>query len=116
MTGDLFSIYKDFTETMRMSEAVRARDVAIDRADEAADDLWKTSARSALRRACLSLDEFTTDDLWGSLERPREPRAIAGVMRFGVSKGWCEATDRTRRSADATCHARPKRIWRSLLR
>jgi hypothetical protein len=58
----------------------------------------------------------TTDDLWAAgLERPREPRAAGAVMTEAARRKWCVATDRTRKSARKACHARPVRVWASLV-
>lgn len=63
--------------------------------------------------------EFTADDVWKLLEpseaSTHEPRAMGAVMQAAARDHLIEATDRTTQSSLARRHARPVRVWRSLV-
>lgn len=97
-----------------------ARDEAVTRVDEHADDAWKAAALDAVFALSRTRSHFTTDAVWWLLTRadygePHEPRALGAVMQRAVRAGWIEPTDQTSKSIRAACHARDLRIWRSLV-
>ena len=96
-------------------DAVRERDEAMQRVDEAAEPDWKALADEAIRQTCLTRPEFFVDDVWevGNLPQTREDRALGPRMRAAAKAGWCVRTDRTRPSVRS--HGSPKPVWRSLL-
>lgn len=97
------------------------RDEGIERAFKAADPEWKVMAASALRLVAVRREKFTTDAIWAILdrwevERPREPRAMAGVLMRGKSEGWCMPTsDPHVPSKRPEHHSYPLRVWASLI-
>ena len=92
-----------------------ARDEAIERVAEASGD-WQDVALEAVYQVALSKPLFASDDIWATgLEKPREPRAMGPVMMRAVRLGYCEATDRTVPSSSVMQHARPLRLYRSLV-
>jgi hypothetical protein len=98
-----------------------ARDEAVHRVDEHAEEDWKAAALDAVRFIAEKRDVFTTDAVWWLLgqqdvEPPHEERALGAVMQAAARQGWIAPTDRTRKSIRPACHARDLRIWRSLLR
>lgn len=96
--------------------AFAARDDAIDRVDQAADPAWKDAALAAVRRVAARQVELITDDVWAELgDGPAEPRAMGPVMLAARRLGLVEPTDRTRQADRVVNHARPQRIWRSLI-
>lgn len=95
-----------------MTEA-EAKAEAIQRALDAADAEWKIAAKLALAQVAVSHDEFSSDDLWSRLAKPREPRALGGVIQAGVRAGWMKDTGRT---IKAGSHLRPLTVWASLVR
>lgn len=97
-------------------KAEAAREVALDQTGKAADRDWFHRAVEAVHTVARARATFTTDDLWAHVEMPREPRAMGAVMRVARLAKWCEASDRTVKSARVKCHARPLRIWNSLLK
>lgn len=93
-----------------------ARDAAIARVDVSADDAWKAAARRTIEALALSRREFTSDAVWElGLPKPREARALGPIMRWAESERLIEATDRVQETAQVNCHARPIRVWRSLV-
>lgn len=95
-----------------------ARDDAIERVREAASDVWKAEAFSAVAHVCRMRKEFTTDDVWALLDArevvgPREPRAMGAIMQRAVRAGLCASTDRTSKSRRVECHRRPMQVWES---
>lgn len=97
-------------------KAEAAREKALDLTGRAADKDWFHRACEAVHTVAKEKETFTTDDLWAHVEQPREPRAMGAVMRVARLAKWCEASDRTVKSARVACHARPLRVWKSLLK
>jgi hypothetical protein len=95
--------------------ALAAREDALARAREGAGEGWMRDALEAVGRLARERREFTTDEVWQAVEAPAEPRAMGAVMCEAARRGLAEATDRTRRSCRVACHARPVRVWRSLV-
>jgi hypothetical protein len=97
-------------------KAEEAREAALADVKSGASKDWMARAVAAVQTVALGADTFTTDDLWAHVEPPREPRAMGAVMRIARLAKWCEATTLTKKSARVACHARPLRVWKSLLR
>lgn len=99
--------------------AMEARDDALRQVSDHADPEWFYHALHVVWCLAIQLEEFTTDDVWdhiGHAASTHEPRALGAVMKRASSLGYVKATDRYRPSARAACHARPVRIWASLIR
>lgn len=102
-----------------MTAATAARDEAIDRVERGAADVIEDYVGVVIFVATIR-EHFTTDAVdfvahQAGHEPLAEPRAMGAVMRRAAARGICEATSETRRSTRAACHARPVRVWRSLL-
>lgn len=104
------------SEQLSFGFARLARDAALERVEEATDEEWRMMALAAVKRTCLTLDEFIVDDVWriADLPRTREDRALGPVMRAAARSQWCSKTDRMRPSIRS--HLSGKPVWRSLLR
>lgn len=89
------------------------RDIAIDRADQAAPEKWKETALQLVHRLARIKDTLTTDDLWELLDHPPEPRAMGAIMRRASKNGWIQPTNMIVNSKRPQCHARALRVWRS---
>lgn len=106
--------------------ALDAADAAVERVEKNANQEWMIAAGSAVRAVAVSMTTFTTDDVWDMLTffwtlnippvTTHEPRAMGAVMRRAVKDGVCVATPAYERSSRVECHARPVRIWRSLVK
>lgn len=108
------------SEQLSLFDAMAARDEAIERVEKNAEPVWKEECRSAIRHLAMSKAEITTDDVWEYLadlgvDLPHEVRAIGPMMIRASRDGWITATDRYRNSHRVECHARPIRIWGSLI-
>jgi hypothetical protein len=93
--------------------AIEAKAAAMEQAWDNAPDDWKSRALSAVKSLCNTRAEFTTDDLPEDIRSVGEPRAIGPLMLHAAMMGWCEKTDRMRKSIHVKNHARPKAVWRS---
>lgn len=94
-----------------------ARDEAIARVETNMDDAWRVEAEGAISDCAMQLDVFTADDVWLRIKSaPREPRALGAVMRYAHSLQIIEPTEGWRTTSRASSHARPLRVWKSLLR
>lgn len=115
--GALFDLDDGFKPWQR--GGVVLRDEAIKRVDENADVGWKDEARKAVFYLASTRPEFTADDVWGMLDitdaKTHEPRAMGAVMQAAAREGLIVATNRTVQSALSRRHARPVRVWRSLM-
>ena len=101
-------------------EAKRLRDEAIIRGYDAAPDKWRVTLDEAIHWVASNHSEFTTDDVWDYLEEndfpiPAETRSMGGAMMRARVNGWARPTDRLANSARPICHARPMRVWESLV-
>ena len=106
----------ELPEWMRKGEDARdARDEAVERVGSSrAGESWMDAnvpKLAAWFRANPGR-EFTTDDLWPICDPSSEPRVMGAAMTGFRAAGTIEPTDRYRQSESATCHARPKRVWR----
>ena len=73
-----------------------------------------------LHELALKNSFLTSDDLWRVLNErdypvPGNRRVISIVFRRAMFLGWLERTEATVTSNRAVCHARPIRVWRSLI-
>ena len=108
------------TEADDAQLGIELRDAAIEQAYRAALEAWKEAARDAIREVARHRAHFTTDAVWTLLdhwdvERVREPRAIAGVLRAAVADGEIEATGELRNSVLPRGHRRRVMVYRSRL-
>jgi hypothetical protein len=99
---------------MSESESAKARDAAIDQVDRHMSPLWRAAAENALLKVATMHKYFTTDHVWDELEGyyPRERRALGPIM---VAADFILRTDMTQTSNRIVNHARPLRIWESLV-
>ena len=99
---------------LTLADALRDRDLALERVEDAADPDWRGSALAALERTARALPEFISDDVWSNgLPSTREDRALGPVFLAAARAGWIEKTDRVRPSRRS--HGSGKPIWRSLI-
>lgn len=104
-----------------VDEVEYVREEAIERADRAVTQEWKDHAHEVIRRTCLRLPEFTSEDVWDTgLAKPdtgsADGDALGPAMRRARTAGFCEPTDRTTtETRRAQRHNNPKRIWRSAI-
>lgn len=90
-------------------------DDATARGWENAGEPWRQQALEDLESLCRRHADFTADDLDDVAKLLEDPRAIGGLVREGLKRGWCAPTGEYRISKIARCHQRPKRVWRSLI-
>jgi hypothetical protein len=103
-----------FTADLEAAQA--ARDEAIRRVDTNADPQWKIHAARALREVAARRPDLTSDDVWIHLgSAPLEPRVMGPIMLAAQRDGVIAATDLTRQATRVVNHARPQRVWRSLV-
>lgn len=99
------------------AEGERRRDEAIARVARHAADPWQAAAYDAIHWCAVTMEDFTTDDVWERLHRqgitgPHEPRALGAVMRRAVADGMIRAADKMPRpSQRPETHRNPKRVW-----
>lgn len=104
------------TWEQKRGHAHAERDEAIRRVDTAADPSWKEKALEAIHELALKHSSLIADDVWGLLgEAPIEPRVMGPIMLSAQKKGWIEGTPDTREGTRGVNHARPQRVWRSLV-
>lgn len=81
---------------------------------EGADQQWKEDAFAAVKRVAAAKSTFTPDDIWDEVEKPREPRALGGVMRRAMREGVCEPTGNYVKSRIPSQHKNIITEYRSL--
>lgn len=97
--------------------AIDARDEAVTRVGRNADPAWADEVMHLIWVTATSSPDMTTDDIWALLRdtTTHEPRALGALMKRAAAEGWIAATDTYRPSQRVACHARPVRVWRSLI-
>ena len=98
--------------------ATQARDEAITRVQWNADPEWFRHALIVVYSLAMAKQTFTTDDVWAALGSEitiAEPRAMGAVMRMAARDGICITTRHYTNSTRRMCHARPLRVWQSLV-
>jgi len=78
---------------------------------------WKSDALAALRQVAGRMEFLTADDvieLVGDPPLPADPRAWGPIISHGCRVGWIEAHGLTK-SRRSSCHATPRRVYRSLV-
>ncbi len=106
-------------DLLDLAAAMAARDEAVTRVAEHADPDWVEQTLDVIYMLAVSQAELTTDDIWqtvGEVAATHEPRALGAVMRQAARLGYVRPTDRYTPSARPACHARPVRVWESLIR
>lgn len=105
-------------DLLDLAAAMTARDESITRVGEHADVEWVAHILDVIYMLAVAQDEMTTDDIWqtvGEVAATHEPRALGACMRQAARLGYVKASDRYVPSARPACHARPVRVWRSLI-
>jgi len=98
-------------------KSAAAAQVGIDRSYESALEIWKEKAHAALWRVANRGEEFTVDDIWIELDkdwttfRPREPRAMGGVLRNAARSGLIIQVGYAK-TAQVSGHRHPISKWR----
>lgn len=109
------------SEQLSIDEAIRQRESAVRRVDEAADRHWADVALETIRQVARRQPTVHSDDLHVYMAehhpdvRTHEPRAWGPVTRRAVARGWIVPTDTYRPSARPSTHRNPKRVYRSRL-
>jgi hypothetical protein len=85
-----------------------------------ASAVWRSFADRALDEVAHDHHLLTTDEVWDLLASrgvpsPTEPRAMGPVMLKGVRRGVLRPTDQLRLSKMPQNHARPQRVYESLV-
>ena len=106
------------SDLLELAEALHAQVEAVTRVERHADRDWKRHVLDVIWGLAAFRPELTSDDVWQLLDDDlgtHEPRALGAMLKKAASEGWVTATDSYRPSARAACHARPLRVWRSLI-
>lgn len=105
------------SDLLDLLAAQEAKAEAIQRAGAHARPEWKEAAARVIHDLALTLETFTTDQVWEALanypQATHEPRALGALMQEAAKAGAISATNEYRNSARPACHSRPVRVWRS---
>jgi len=96
----------------------QARDEALERVEDNADDSWKNAALRAICITAAQHEEFISSDVWPNINSdaaPREARALGPMMVRAKKNGWIEATNQFKLATMVSRHRAPQRVWRSLI-
>ena len=99
-----------------MTLADQAADEAIERVSRSLTDDEKRDALIAVGETASHMEQFTTDDVPFRFPLDVDFRAAGYVMRAAAREGFITPSSLHRKSESVTCHARPKRLWISLIR
>ena len=94
------------------------RDEAIERANDHANQEWKSLARSAVVFLAETGRPFTTDDVWDLLDalpvKTHEPRALGAIMQKAAKDGLIRSSGPYVKSRRPECHRRPVAVWEAV--
>jgi len=79
---------------------------------------FQASALSAIHGAALACREFITDEAWARFDLATavgDNRGMGAAIQTAKRLGWIEPTNRFQQSSMRQNHARPCRVWRSLV-
>lgn len=101
-----------------LGEGRARRDEGMGRAEANAAEEWRIAARAAILREAKFRPEFTTDEVWRSLERDairetHDRRALGPIMNALVRKGLIHKTGRYTQTTRPEAHAAPKPIYKA---
>lgn len=105
------------TQTTFDLTAPQARDQAIERVRRANRE-WVASAARIICSAARLRAEFTADDILPLIEClgvPTDNRALGAAFNAAKQAGMIEPTARFTPTKRSHCHARPIRVWKSLV-
>lgn len=92
-----------------------ARDLSID-AVEVNNELAASVLFDIAVYVARKMEYFTSDDVWSAANvKVREPRVMGAVMRRLREDGWAIPLSTMREGYRKCNHARPQRLWRSLV-
>jgi hypothetical protein len=95
--------------------AGQARDEAMLQAYRNAPSIWIVEAHMTIDRLSHSLPEITSDDVWGELWKPPEPRAIGPVFTKMARDGYIRFSGRYVKSRQVSRHNTEIKVWESLV-
>lgn len=99
-----------------MNEAEAAKQEAIQRVGNHANEAWMEDAAWAIHIAAASRPSFTTAEVWPLIrEQTHDHRAMGAAMRIAQREGYIEPTLEWKQSDSTVNHRRPQRVWRSLI-
>lgn len=116
---DLFDF--DDPDGSRIAAGEAAKQLGIDRADIAADELWKEQMYALTVEVCQTHRQFTSDAIFDladerGIEQTRERRAFGAIMQKAARAGICRLADvRPRPSNRPALHRSPLSVWDSLI-
>lgn len=106
-----------FAETDEAA-AQKAREEAIQRAHDHADERWKQTAYAAICTVARRIALFTADDVWdelkGSTPTTHNPSALGPLFRIAASRKVCEKSGDQLPTRQAQRH-RDLTVWASLI-
>lgn len=98
--------------------AQEAKEAAIQRSEDHANEAWKAAAYAAVEACAQRRETLIVDDVWPYLEALSETthdfRALGPVMRKAAKEGVIAKTDQFRLS-HAHNHGTPRPVWKSLV-
>jgi predicted neuraminidase len=100
---------------MSLQRARAARDRALRIVEENADERWKEQAIYVVEQLARHRPRLIADDVLRLVGYPREPRALGPVMMRAKKEGWIEPLDQWIQNPEPQAHARPVRLWASLI-
>lgn len=114
MTADEMDQMDDWAAEDRLakvSAGIEGRDNGMARAEEGAGPEWMARAEAAVMQVARTKAQFTTDDVWLVLDKPREPRALGPVLHRLARAGILENVG-FQKTVQASRHRAPVAQWK----
>ena len=104
-----------------MKTAIQLRDEALEQVEGNANQAWTDLVIEIIRDIASGSNSLTSDDVWLELQnypsvQTHQPSAMGAMFRRASSLGFIESSSNFVSSKRPSSHARPIRVWQSLLK
>jgi hypothetical protein len=103
-----------------MATAKELRDAGLQQVEENANKDWTELVIEIIETLAKTSGQIDSDKVWAELARfpeieTHQPSAMGAMFKRASSYGWIAPTDRFVNSKRPSSHARPIRVWNSLI-
>lgn len=103
-----------------MATAKELRDSGIKQVEENANEEWTQLVIEIIETLAKTSSQIDSDKVWTELAKfpqvqTHQPSAMGAMFKRASSLGWIAPTDRFVSSKRPSSHARPIRVWNSLI-
>jgi hypothetical protein len=103
-----------------MTTAKKLRDAGLQQVEENANKEWTELVIDIIETLARTSSQVDSDKVWVELQKfpqiqTHQPSAMGAMFKLASNKGWITPTDRFVNSKRPSSHARPIRVWNSII-